>query len=232
MAKSEKQERNFPLLLFCTLDFCIMFLFKSVFVRCLMWMVFLGIGFACFVTPHAVANGRYLIRQSTNTDCGPAALATLLTHYLDVPATEREIAELAGANQYGTTLAGLERATAAKGGGGDSFRMKFSTLRDQLAAYAAPVLVRLLLPEPHFVLVLHLDGETVMIADPASGNVMLPQKSFLKRWLISGSDEGYVFIAARPDSRTNVQRRDEIIAALRKERQLLLLQSPAVAMRR
>ncbi len=187
----------------------------------------------CLVTARgASANGRYLVKQTTSSDCGPAALATLLNFYLDVPATEDEIARLAEANQNGTTLLGLENATQSKGAGAESFRMKLPTLRQQLASYPAPLLVRLLMPEPHFALVLGIENDEVLLADPARGNVMMPQKSFLKRWLIPGSDEGYVLIAAREDGRTNIKRRDEVIAELRRGKQALAAQRPAPAMRR
>lgn len=169
----------------------------------------------------AVANTRYLVTQSTFTDCGPAALATLLTYYLDVPAKEAEMAYYSRANQYGTTLLGLEQATQVKGCGADSFRMNLATLRQQLAAYPAPVLVRLLNPRPHFALVLGIENDVVFMADPASGNTLLPLKRFLQRWQIAGSDEGYVLIAARADGRTNVKRRNETIADMRRQQAML-----------
>jgi predicted double-glycine peptidase len=196
------------------------------------------------------ANDRHLIKQTTGYDCGPAALATLLTHYLDVPSQEMEIAVLSSANQYGTTLLGLELAMQAKGGGAQSFRMDFATLRRQLDAYPAPVLVRLLLPQPHFVLVLAVEDDMVLLADPASGNVMMPHKAFLERWLIPQSAEGkekkadentqskvparegYVLIAARADGRTNVTKRGEVVGELRRQRQLLKSQRVMPALRR
>lgn len=194
------------------------------------------------------ANDRHLIKQSTGYDCGPAALATLLTHYLDVPAEEIEIAVLSGANQYGTTLLGLELAVQAKGSGAQSFRMDFGTLRRQLEAYPAPVLVRLLLPQPHFVLVLGIEEDMVLLADPASGNTMMPHKAFLQRWLIpedgikKNTDdntknkaphrEGYVLIAARADGRTNAAKRVEIVSELRRQRQLLKSQQVGPLLRR
>lgn len=202
----------------------------------------------CLWVSGARANTRYLIAQTSQTDCGPAALATLLTFYLDVPAQEEEIARLAGANQTGTTLFGLEAATRAKGCGADSFRMSLNTLRRQLAAYPAPLLVRLLSPEPHFALVLSIENDIVFLADPAKGNSLMPVKRFLQRWHIpsgkeegkeskggqqsKASPEGYVFIAARADGRTNKARRDELIADLRRQLQALEKQCPAPTMRR
>ena len=179
------------------------------------------------LTHSAWANTRYLVTQSTFSDCGPATLATLLTFYLDVPAKEAEMAWLSRANQYGTTLLGLEQAAQAKGCGADSFRMNLATLRQQLASYPAPLLVRLLNPQPHFVLVLAIENDTVFLADPASGNTMLPLKRFLQRWQIAGSDEGYVLIAARADGRTNLKRRNETMADMR--RQQAMLRNPPFA---
>lgn len=206
--------------------------FTAVFSRHSGWRLCLLLIALSVAAGSARANGRYLVRQTTNADCGPAALATLLNFYLNVPTTEAEIARLSGANQYGTTFGGLEYAADAKGVGADSFRMDIATLRLQLTSYPAPVLVRLLLPQPHFVLVIGSKGDDILIADPASGNVMMPQNSFLNRWLLPGMKEGYVFIAARPDGRTNSVRHAEILTDLQRGKQLLMQQRPAPFMRR
>ena len=95
------------------------------------------------------ADTRNIVTQSTPTDCGPAALATLLRFYLDVPADEAEMMRLAKYQaDRGTTLLGLEEAATAKRCAADSFLMSYPTLKEQMAAFPAPVIVRLLNPEP------------------------------------------------------------------------------------
>jgi predicted double-glycine peptidase len=202
----------------------------------------LAVSFVC--SPPAHADKRFLVTQSSGSDCGPAALATLLTYYFDIPSGEAEIAALSHANQFGTTLLGLEQATQAKGGGAQSFRMDFPTLHRQLDSYPAPVLVRLLLPEPHFVLVLGIDENSVMLSDPASGNVAMPHKAFLWRWLIPQAkstykeknkqqvEEGYVLIAARPDGKTSKSHLDEVLREMRLQKRILKTQKTAPVMRR
>ena len=134
-----------------------------------------------------------LITQSTSSDCGPAALATLLTFYLDTPASEREMMRLATSTPAtGTSLLGLQEATAQKGCDAESFRMDFATLRNQMAAYPTPVIVRLLLPEPHFVVVLAV-GDEIAISDPASGHQWMTQKAFFKAMAHSRHPRGLRF---------------------------------------
>lgn len=168
----------------------------------LLLSLLVSIGFA----HPARADSARLITQSTSSDCGPAALATLLTYYLDIPATEAEMMKLAHANpETGTSLKGLEEAAALKNCGADSFRMTFDLLKKQLESYPAPVIVRTLQPEPHFSLVLAVRGDEIALADPAVGNIWLSRRAFLRRWLVPGANDGYVFIAAREDGSTNRQ---------------------------
>ena len=154
-------------------------------------------------------NNRNLVTQTTSSDCGPAALATLLTFYLDIPATEDEMVRLSNSKlEVGTSLLGLEAAATAKGAAADSFRMTYATLEKQMTTYPGPVIVRVLLPEPHFLVLLHLDKDYAYVGDPAIGNIVLRKKEFLKRWLVPGMTEGYVFLAAgnKPLNETNRQR--------------------------
>lgn len=179
------------------------------------------------------ADNRYVVTQSTATDCGPAALATLLHYYLDVPATEAEMMGLAGYKKTnGTSLLGLEQAAKAKGCAADSFRMDFETLAKQLAAYPAPLLVRLLLPEPHFVAVLGIEQDYVAVADPAAGNMLIGISAFRQRWYLPQAKEGYVFVAAAPESHVNQAHRAEIMERLKRQlRNLTTSRAPLSVLR-
>ena len=183
-------------------------------------LVLLTIVFVGIAPVHA--DTRFLDTQSTASDCGPAALSTLLTHYLNVPTTEAEMVKLTGALPgIGTTFIAMEEAAKAKGCAADGFRMTYDTLREQLRVFPSPVIVRTLNPQPHFMVVLSLDNENVYLADPASGNIVLRKEAFVKRWLIPASlneakPEGYVFVAAGPTPHNEANRR-QIVQGLKQQ---------------
>jgi predicted double-glycine peptidase len=163
-----------------------------------------------------------IVLQSTSSDCGPAALATLLKVYLDVPTSEAEMVKLTGSKpQFGTTLMQLEQAANGKGCQADSYRMNWKTLKEQIKATPLPLIVRTLNPEPHFSLLLAIDGDTVFIADPAIGHIMLSERAFLKRWLVPGYETGYAFMAIGPEGTVDGERRSHILDRLTKQRQSL-----------
>jgi len=164
----------------------------------------------------AYADTRSLITQSTSTDCGPSALATLLQYYLEVPTTETEMMRFSKyRSDTGTTLLGLEQAATSKGCAAGSFLMSYTTLKEQLAAFPAPVIVRTLNPEPHFSVLLSVDRDYVYLADPATGNIVLRKEAFWKRWYVPQSAEGFVFIVASPGQRVNIARVARTVGALR-----------------
>jgi predicted double-glycine peptidase len=149
----------------------------------------------------AHGDSRRVVLQSTSSDCGPAALATLLTHYHRIVTTEREIMRLTGVDkQTGTSLSALREAAAVKGCSAQTFRMSFELLAEQIAGFGQPVIVRTLNPEPHFSLCLGTKGDLVYLSDPAVGNVAIGKAAFLRRWLPAGSSEGYVFVVAGPQA--------------------------------
>jgi len=188
----------------------------------------------------ARADNRYLVTQSTPSDCGPAALATLLRYYLGVPATEKEMERLTGVTlTNGTTLLGLEKAATAKNCAADSFRMTYATLQQQLETYAAPVIVRVLNPQPHFAVVLEAGEQYVFLADPAIGNIVLRKSDFLKRWYIPldvkpafAPDEGFVFLAVGPDAEAGRKRRHEMVRRLSQQLEHLKNARPLASLQR
>src|SRR5687767_10292311 len=96
-------------------------------IKFLFYLLWLGSVATITIQP-VWADNRYVITQSTPSDCGPAALATLLNFYCDVPTSEAEMARLTGVTRSGTTLLKLQQAVEAKGGTADSFRMTLPTL--------------------------------------------------------------------------------------------------------
>lgn len=166
----------------------------------------------------ARADNHYVVAQSTSSDCGPAAVATLLRYYLDIPTSEAEMIRLTQSNdKIGSTFLKLQQAVEAKGCAADSFRMTFDTLKQQLATYPGPVIVRTLLPQPHFSVLLAVNNDAVFMADPSAGNIILSPKVFLSRWLFPGTDIGLVFITAAPDSHLNTVHYQETIKGLDKQ---------------
>jgi predicted double-glycine peptidase len=224
-----------------------------------MKLLFSSVALALFVlvnllagsTPVARADNRNLIVQTTSSDCGPAALATLLNFYLEIPATEKEMERLSGVNQaVGTTLLGLEKAAKAKGCAADSFRMDYASLQEQLNTFAAPVIVNLMNQEPHFAVVLQANDDYVYLADPAFGNVVYRKNDFLYHWAapvkaartetdkttdsVPGSTpqenaplqstpapEGFVFLAVGSDPRKGRELRQEMVKRLQRQIQNL-----------
>jgi predicted double-glycine peptidase len=194
----------------------------------------------------AQADNRNLIVQTTSSDCGPAALATLLNYYFQIPATEKEMERLTGATQaIGTTLLGLEKAAQAKGCAADSFRMNYATLQEQLRTYAAPVIVNLMNQEPHFAVVLEAGDDYVFLADPAFGNTILRTSDFLLHWAppvanrvqeesasagsTPAAPEGFVFLAAAPDPEAGRALRREMVVRLTRQLRNLQTAAPPVA---
>jgi predicted double-glycine peptidase len=214
------------------------------------FLIALALTFTCvgIVSLPAQADNRNLIVQTTSSDCGPAALATLLNYYFQIPATEKEMERLAGATPaIGTTLLGLEKAAQAKGCAADSFRMNYATLQEQLRTYAAPVIVNLMNQEPHFAVVLEAGDDYVFLADPAFGNTILRTSDFLLHWAppvanrageesaSAGSTpampapEGFVFLAAVPDPEAGRALRREMVARLTRQLKNLQTVAPPVA---
>jgi hypothetical protein len=107
-------------------------------------------------------------KQETLQTCGPAALAAICRHY-GLPATEAEIAHLAGTTSAGTSMLGLQSAARAKGLAAEGMRMTLASLPN------APRPCLLFFRPGHFAVLTGVGrlpnghGELFYLADPSLG---------------------------------------------------------------
>ena len=102
---------------------------------CLLGLVFLGgalwartvVARQKRVTQALVWSPQVFHKQETPQTCGPAALAAVCRHY-GIPATEAEVAKLAGTTPKGTSMLGLQAAARQKGLTAQGRRLTLETL--------------------------------------------------------------------------------------------------------
>jgi len=130
-----------------------------------------------------------VIGQTSDFTCGPAALATLLTYYLGRPTTERAMTErtLAASRsrglsvQDGLSMLALRDALASVRVPASGHRLTLDELRDFMTAQV-PVIVHVTAPRGHFYLVLAVQDDVVLLADPSWGVRAQPTASFVRNW--------------------------------------------------
>jgi predicted double-glycine peptidase len=129
---------------------------------------------------------RTTLIQKYDFSCGSAALATLLTHHYDYPVTEETVfqemyttGDQAKIHSEGFSLLDMKRFLAAHGFEADGFQQPLDKLRE--ARVPAVVLIN----ENgyhHFVVVKGLEGDRVLLGDPARGTRTLSRRDFEARW--------------------------------------------------
>jgi peptidase C39-like protein len=125
-------------------------------------------------------------RQSTSYNCGPAAAVTAL-HKLGIEATEGELAALARTNPVSGTESDL-LCSAIRGRFDelDCEYRRFSSLSELGKADVAIVMLRHAPPDAHYVAVLDVDDDYVMLGDPALGFRQILRDDFERAWQRSG----------------------------------------------
>ena len=124
--------------------------------------------------------------QKFDFSCGSAALATLLTHHYGYPVTEQVVFEQMYArgdkkkiHTEGFSLLDMKRFLAAHGFQADGFEQPL----DKLNEARVPAIV--LINENgyhHFVVVMGVQPDRVLIGDPAQGTRALPRRTFEAIW--------------------------------------------------
>ena len=129
----------------------------------------------------------WVVGQADWYTCGPAAVATLLTHYYDIATPEAEALELAEGfmiaagrepGQALTALA-LKQTLEAKGIPTKGYRVSPDALRDYFARGGLPVIVHLTAPRKHFAVAVGMVGDQIVLADPSWGRSIIPFAVFI-----------------------------------------------------
>src|SRR5262245_59023515 len=120
-----------------------------------------------------------MIRQSDQSDCGAAALATVALHYR-MPIGLQRMRELAGTDRVGTNLQGMVEAAERLGFSAKGVKGRF----EALGRVPLPAIAHLQTDEGlgHFVVLHRVRRRGVVVADPARWVERIPQDDFCRRW--------------------------------------------------
>lgn len=164
---------------------------------------------------------RSVIGQSTDFTCGPAALATLLIYYYGTPVseqsfTERAMADMASRGKEvteGLTLLSLKTALSAEQIQSAGYKLNIEQLRKVMEA-GLPVVANVQYPKGHYYLILGLDDQNVLLADPSWGVRSQPIANFLNAWngvvLVPQPNEAQAIAAKKQVSEQMAKYRERI----------------------
>ncbi|KEF35028.1 hypothetical protein RDMS_03085 [Deinococcus sp. RL] len=122
-----------------------------------------------------------VVGQTSDFTCGPAALATLLTHYYGRPVseqtfTERSVADMQARGKEvveGLTLLSLKNALNTENVPSAGYKLTLEQLREVMQA-GLPVVANVVYPKGHYYLVLAVDDQNVLLADQNDRPERLP----------------------------------------------------------
>lgn len=145
-----------------------------------------GGSYALPVTSLQAARFRSTVRQEHDFSCGSAAVATLLTWHYDTPVSEQEVfsAMYTSGDQQtirreGFSLLDMKRYLARRGFIADGYLQPL----DKLAQAGYPAIVRIVENGYlHFVVIKGIDGERVLLGDPAGGTRAMRRDAFEVVW--------------------------------------------------
>jgi len=120
---------------------------------------------------------RGVIGQTTPYGCGPAAVATLLSHYMGLEAPKDEVLQMAQKSltargeEKGQPLAALDLVHAMQGHGlkARGYRITPSALADYFARGGVPLIAHVTCPQNHFLVVVGMLDQRAVLADPSWG---------------------------------------------------------------
>jgi uncharacterized protein len=159
-----------------------------------------------------------VIVQQWDASCGAAALATILNYQHGDAVDERTVAQgmlrsttpLRVRHRGGFSLLDLKRYADARGFRGEAYTGASLVDLDGFKPAIVPVN---LTGFPHFVIYRGRVGNSVLLADPAYGNRVLPIATFEAAWM-----QGIAFVVKRrdgqaPPGKLSLQQNDFVVAA-------------------
>lgn len=173
------------------------------------------------VTTYRTLRYQSVVGQTTDFTCGPAALATLLTHYYGRPVSEQTLTERSVADMQargkevveGITLLSLRNALTTESVSSAGYKLTLEQLREVMNA-GLPVMVNVVYPKGHYYLVLAMDDHNVLLADPSWGVRSQPISNFLNAW-------NGVVLVPQPSEAEAAQARTQVAQQLAKYRERL-----------
>ncbi len=146
------------------------------------------------LTSHRELRYENVTGQSDVYSCGPAAIATLLTHYFHIEASERDCLELAEGfvgrrgGEPGDPLTALDLlfTMEALGLPAQGYRVTVDSLADYFQRGGPPVIAHVTRPQNHFLLVVGTIGDQVVLADPSWGTRIEPLAALERQRGFSG----------------------------------------------
>jgi ATP-binding cassette subfamily B protein len=142
---------------------------------------------------------RYVcVRQADQSDCGPAALATIALHH-GVRISREKLRDVTGTDRIGTNMAGLLRGAERLGLSARAVKGDWKGLCD----VPLPAIVHVRTPEGlgHYVVLHRITKSGVIVADPGRGVDRLTRERFLSMWT------GYALLLAPTRSSRAASRR-------------------------
>src|SRR5262245_31461353 len=119
------------------------------------------------------------VRQTDQSDCGAAALATVARHYRR-PLGLQQLRDLAGTDRVGTNLLGLVQAAEKLGFSAKGVKGPYEALPE----VPLPAIAHVRTGEGlgHFVVLHRVRRDGVIVSDPARGVEKLSRDEFCHRW--------------------------------------------------
>ena len=123
-----------------------------------------------------------IVKQDLDYSCGAASIATLLNQQYGQNVSEQEVLDLireVAKKEDMASFADMQAVLPHLGFRGEGYALSFAQLR----TLRTPVIVYLSYrSNDHFSVLRGIDGDTVLLADPALGHVSMHREQFLKAW--------------------------------------------------